>query len=97
MAWIEAIRQGNFTFGPLSDDESSDLQFDASAWEVAALGQVRRPENAADPLEIADDFATSPWKLFNDALKAHQQMVLTDLLPACQLPQDYPSALQSGL
>jgi len=94
-AWLDALRNGEFTFEPLNEEQLGDLEFDAKSWELATFGQTL--DHSATAIEKPADFESSPWKLFNDALKAHQQMVLNDLLPACQLPQSYQAAQRIGL
>jgi hypothetical protein len=72
-AWINAINEGVFSFGP------AEISYDEESWEHEALGDA--DEERGD-YKYNAGFLTSNWKLFNDALQLHQFTVLRDILPA---------------
>lgn len=97
MEWMAQIVGGAFSFGALNANDAATLHYDAGSWEQAALGQRRNLITAALPMTRPAGFDDSPWKLFNDVLIEHQQMVLNELLPACQLPASYDAATSAGI
>jgi len=73
-AWLTAIAQDPFSFGP--ENLSYTAKQNAS-WKEQALGTNEdRPEYSWDK-----KFLRSNWKLFHDAVQAHRLYVLHDLLP----------------
>ncbi len=72
--WLNAIKNGVFSFGP------ADISYDdkgRNSWKAKALG------TAFDlPVhDYRDEFLDSDWKMFHDALQQHRLMVLHDILP----------------
>ncbi|MFY9270352.1 MAG: DUF6765 family protein [Candidatus Manganitrophaceae bacterium] len=73
-AWLEAIKQGEFSFGA---EEISYDPIGINSWKGQALGSsFDLPVNTYKP-----DFLGSNWKLFHDATQAHRFHVAHDLLP----------------
>jgi len=75
--WLEAIAQGRFSFGKASlayvaegDGSWMDQALRPGVWDIDGVCYL-----------YDDDFLTSHWKLFHDALQAHRFYVLHDLLP----------------
>lgn len=72
--WLHAIRDGYFSFG------GEDVAYTAkgkSSWKEQAIG-------SSFDLRVHsynENFLTSNWKLFHDALQAHRFHVIHDLLP----------------
>lgn len=77
--WLQKIAEGAFSFGPqrLSYQPSGE-----DSWKFNAIG-LRNPR--ADDRELyhfSANFMSSDWKRFHDALLAHRQSVLYDILPS---------------
>jgi hypothetical protein len=73
-AWVAAIKEGKFSFGPA--DISYDDK-DKNSWKAKALG-------TAFDLPVhnyRDDFLNSDWKMYHDALQQHRLVILHDVLP----------------
>ena len=73
-AWIRAIEEEPFSFGP---ERISYVVKGPGSWKAQALG------SDADKMRYRWDaaFMTSDWKNFHDALQAHRFSVIYDLLP----------------
>jgi hypothetical protein len=77
--WLAAIGQGKFSFGA---EEVAYIEEGSGSWVAEAFG-VERP-NFEDPRyqhPFSDRFAVSNWKLFQDAVAAHQAFIMQELLP----------------
>jgi hypothetical protein len=73
-AWIKAIADGEFSFGPATISYAEDGK---DSWKAQALGSSRElPE-----YPYKESFLTSNWKFFHDALQLHQLTVSHDILP----------------
>jgi hypothetical protein len=72
-AWLSAIRDGAFSFGP------EHISYNEDAWRDEAFGSY---DEERDVYEYKRGFLSSNWKLFNDALQLHHFTVLRDILPA---------------
>lgn len=73
--WLAVIAQGQFSFGP----ESVTYESNQKRWKMEALV----PADKARPkvISYSEDFLSSNWKLFHDALMAHRFSVIRDILP----------------
>jgi len=73
-AWIAAVGQGRFSFGPAT------IHYDPTgpeSWKAAALGTSDdEPKYPYHP-----EFLQTHWKWFHDALQRHRLAVLHDILP----------------
>ena len=74
MAWIDALKRSNFSFGTANisyDDRGNN------SWKAKALG------TAYDlPVHTyKDEFLDSDWKMFHDALQQHRLTLLHTILP----------------
>lgn len=73
-AWLQAIKSGNFSFGPATiayDDKGRN------SWKAKALAtSFDLPVHS-----YCDDFLDSDWKKFHDALQQHRLSLLHDILP----------------
>jgi hypothetical protein len=70
-AWIQAIQDGRFSFGPAT------IKYDAGAWRAEALGTAEK----LDQYYYNPGFLTTRWKYFQDALQRHRLTILHDVLP----------------
>jgi hypothetical protein len=98
--WLSAIREGAFSFGTLSDEQFADVQyipFGEGSWKFSALESVDEKEKAGRIFHYQPGFEESDWKKFHDALRDHQAMVLTGILPEYGLPGTYDQAKGQGL
>ncbi|MGB6193533.1 MAG: DUF6765 family protein [Terracidiphilus sp.] len=98
--WLNAIREGVFSFGKLTDEEYAGVQyvpFGEGSWKFAALGSVEEKEKAGEVFHYQPGFEASDWKKFHDALRDHQAMVLEEILPEYGLPDSYDEAKGRGL
>jgi hypothetical protein len=75
--WLQAIADGIFSFGAAQVSYAARGQ---NSWKYAALG-IEGDEENRNKLAYNPEFLKSHWKLFHDALKAHQFFVIHDLLP----------------
>jgi hypothetical protein len=99
-SWLEAIREGSFSFGKLSDVEfhaMNYLPYGDGSWKFLALGTTEAHDTANQKLHYDERFEASDWKKFHDALKGHQFTVLNVIFPKYQLPRSYEEAKASGL
>lgn len=90
--WLDLVHSGAFSFGALTDAERQDLEYipkGVGSWKYAALGTTAKIDTGDEQYVYQESFETSNWKLFHDALKAHQAQVLREIMPAYGLP---PSA-----
>jgi hypothetical protein len=81
--WLEAVAQGKFSFGA---EEVRYVAAGDGSWVATAFGTTQ--PNFADPRHrhsLTPNFAQSNWKLFHDALLAHQSFVMGELLPSYDL------------
>ncbi len=76
--WLQAIREGKFSFGP---EELSYIPKGQASWKQAAIGTTKWEDQAQDVHRYKKSFLKSNWKLFHDALQAHRFVVLHDILP----------------
>lgn len=77
--WLTVIANGEFSFGPAS----VAYQADEKRWKTEALPLISKghPRIAA----YREDFLTTHWKLFHDALIAHRFAVIRDILPSYKI------------
>lgn len=83
-SWFNLISSGSFSFPALSDIQIESLKyipFGIDSWKYKALGTTEKYDKPNDKYEINPDFNNSNWKKFHDALRDHQIMALTSLLP----------------
>jgi len=73
-AWVKAIADGRFSFGPATISYADDGK---DSWKAQALGNSR--DLPVYPYK--ESFLTSHWKLFHDALQLHRITVSHDILP----------------
>ncbi|WP_246804750.1 DUF6765 family protein [Desulfosarcina cetonica] len=74
-AWLKAIKSGKFSFGPEIVEYAGKGK---GSWKEAALGtNFDLPVHA-----YREEFLTSNWKRFHDAVLAHRFHVIHDLLPS---------------
>lgn len=77
-AWLEAIRDGAFSFG------AAELDYVAkgvNSWKYQALGTAASEDDKNQVFPYQSAFLRSDWKRFHDALQAHRLYVEHDLLP----------------
>jgi hypothetical protein len=76
--WREALASGAFSFGPV------DLDYAAKgpgSWKEAALGTLKSKDTGLETYAYSSAFLNSHWKLFHDAIQAHRNDVVHDVLP----------------
>ncbi|HYD94948.1 MAG TPA: DUF6765 family protein [Noviherbaspirillum sp.] len=76
-AWLAHIAQGTFGFA----DEVRYIAKGEGSWKHEALGTAVDVDERHGRIPYHPRFQTSHWKLFHDALQAHQFYVLHELLP----------------
>lgn len=76
--WLDAISQGKFSFGTANVDYIPKGQ---GSWKYQALGTEKLVDKDNEIFPYHPSFLVSNWKLFHDALQAHQFYVIHDLLP----------------
>jgi hypothetical protein len=78
--WVEAIAAGEFEFEGVALDY---IPKGEGSWKHVALGTIlaNDEEEVSDTFPWKDEFLTSDWKMFHDALQAHRFDVLHDVLP----------------
>ena len=74
-SWVEAIRQGRFSFGPATISYAEEGE---NSWKAQALGGS---DDFLKKYPYSDSFLTSNWKMFHDALQKHRLTVSHDVLP----------------
>jgi len=93
--WLDLLAHGGFSFNALTQEQVLDLQYvpkGIGSWKYEALGTEASTDYEGQIFPYKESFETSNWKLFHDALKAHQTEVLNKLLPEYGLPNS-PDAL----
>jgi hypothetical protein len=76
--WLDAISQGQFSFG------SANVNYipkGKGSWKYHALGTEKPIDKDNEIFSYDPSFLISNWKLFHDALQAHQFYVIHHLLP----------------
>jgi len=76
--WLDSIKNGNFSFGAV------DLEYipkGIGSWKYQAIGQKNKVDIFGEEFEYTEEFLSSNWKLFHDALQAHRFDVIHDILP----------------
>lgn len=76
--WLEAIRNGKFSFGPVALEY---IPKGRSSWKEQAIGTHAERDKGDEVFPYRPGFLQSDWKLFHDALQAHRFCVLHDILP----------------
>jgi hypothetical protein len=76
--WLAAIAAGKFSFGPA---QVTYVAKGKGSWKHAALNTEQLIDREDDIFPYREEFLTSHWKLFHDALQAHHFHVLHELLP----------------
>ncbi|WP_413175372.1 DUF6765 family protein [Anabaena azotica] len=76
--WLDAISQGKFSFG---EANISYIPKGQDSWKYQALGTENRVDKDNEIFPYHPSFLASNWKLFHDALQAHQFYIIHDLLP----------------
>jgi hypothetical protein len=76
--WVNTIGSGIFSFGPA---KISYRPKGEGSWKYQALGTREDKDSDSDVFPYSNDFLTSDWKLFHDALQAHHFYVIHELLP----------------
>ncbi|MDD5571220.1 MAG: hypothetical protein PHD97_08705 [Bacteroidales bacterium] len=74
--WLETIAEGKFSFGK---ENISYAAKGKGSWKYMALNT--ECENDTGEYEYSDNFLSSNWKLFHDALQKHQFELVHDILP----------------
>jgi hypothetical protein len=86
--WIDLISSGRFSFGALTADQARELSYapkGIGSWKYLALGTTADRDEPNEKYRYSPSFDHSDWKLFHEALKAHQAAVLS-LLPSYGIP-----------
>jgi len=81
--WIEKIAAGNFSFGaetPIYKGAGSD-----SWYNKLNIILPKKLESKTEDAHYSNDFLTSDWKLFHDALVDHRAMILHEILPTFKI------------
>lgn len=76
--WLEALERGDFSFGPAT------LRYigkGEGSWKHAALGNTKFRDSGLERYSYSPEFLSSDWKQFHDALQAHRNAVVHDILP----------------
>lgn len=73
-AWLEAINNGKFTFGPVDLSYAVDGN---NSWKAAALGT----EEELSEYNYRAEFLDSDWKKFHDAIQQHRLILVHEILP----------------
>jgi hypothetical protein len=76
--WLDAISQSKFSFGAANVDYIPKGQ---GSWKYQALGTEKLVDRENEIFPYHPSFLVSNWKLFHDALQAHQFYIIHDLLP----------------
>lgn len=76
--WLEAIKEGSFSFGPAELDYISKGK---GSWKHKAIGQLAAADTGREVFNYKKSFLKSDWKKFHDALQAHRFDILHDVLP----------------
>ena len=76
--WLTSIREGVFSFGK---EQVTYIAKGKGSWKYDALGTEKFIDTGKEEFPYHPSFLQSDWKLFHDALKAHQFYVTHELLP----------------
>ncbi|MBD2693141.1 DUF6765 family protein [Anabaena catenula] len=76
--WLSAIAQGKFSFGAANINY---IPKGKDSWKYLALGTESPVDKDNEIFPYHPSFLVSNWKLFHDALQAHQFYIIHDLLP----------------
>jgi hypothetical protein len=76
--WLDAISQGKFSFGAANINY---IPKGKGSWKYQALGTENPVDRGNEIFPYHPSFLVSNWKLFHDALQAHQFYIIHDLLP----------------
>ena len=76
--WKEAVKQGQFSFGPA---EIEYVEQGAGSWKYIALGTDPDDEANDQMFDYSSSILSSNWKRFHDAVQYQRLFVLHDLLP----------------
>ena len=79
--WCASVAKGDFTFAEKGAEHLSYVPKGKGSWKHAALETEKAKDDANEIFPYHDDFLTSDWKLFHDALQKHRFVVLRDILP----------------
>lgn len=77
-SWLDAIRQGKFSFGA---EEVLYIPKGKGSWKYQALGTEKAVDHPDDVYDYTEAFLTSNWKMFHDAALAHRFNILHNILP----------------
>jgi hypothetical protein len=98
--WLHLLQHGGFSFNALAGEQVVDLQYvpkGIGSWKYEALGTQASTDYKGQIFPYKESFETSNWKLFHDALKAHQAEILNRLLPKYGLPNSPEDLINSAL
>lgn len=76
--WIDLIARGEFGFAPVQLQYRDKGQ---GSWKYQALGTEREKDLEEEVFNYKNEFLTSHWKLFHDALIAHRFTMIHKILP----------------
>lgn len=76
--WLNAIKQGQFSFGPA---DVTYIDHGDGSWKMKAIGADPDDETDVAFIFNREVFLGSDWKRFHDAVQYHRLFVLHDLLP----------------
>lgn len=76
--WLNAIANGKFSFGKAN---VTYIPKGKDSWKYLALGTENEVDRGNEIFTYHPSFLLSNWKLFHDALQAHQFYITHDLLP----------------
>lgn len=76
--WLAEIANGRFSFGA---EEISYVPKGEGSWKHQSIGQLKSEDQDDDEFKYSNDFLSSDWKLFHDALQAYRFDILHDVLP----------------
>ncbi|MBN1760737.1 MAG: hypothetical protein JW863_20580 [Chitinispirillaceae bacterium] len=79
--WRTSIADGDFSFDPDGTERISYVPKGRGSWKYDALETEKSTDDDDEVFPYHDDFLTSNWKLFHDALQKHRFVVLRDILP----------------
>jgi len=81
--WNKAIKEGKFSFGA---EEIVYINETAKSWDsVLDFSLPREINSVVENALYSDDFLSSDWKLFHDALIDHRKTVLHEVLPSFKI------------
>jgi hypothetical protein len=78
-AWLNAIGDGTFSFGP---EQVGYIEQGVGSWKYSALGADPESEDKDTVYAWQPGFLQSDWKHFHDAVHFHRAYVLHELLPS---------------